>query len=154
MHKLIDIHYMRRKIFITIFLLVSTVGTYASIGKQFEIKRGINLSHWLSQRGDFCPPMEEGMHEADFMQISRDGFDHVRLPVDEEVLWQENGEKNATAFACLHNGIRWALQNDLRVIVDLHIVKSHYFNAGFEGKQNRLWSDMSEQEHFMQLWKD
>ena len=145
---------MRRKIFITIFLLVSTVGTYASIGKQFEIKRGINLSHWLSQRGDFCPPMEEGMHEADFMQISRDGFDHVRLPVDEEVLWQENGEKNATAFACLHNGIRWALQNDLRVIVDLHIVKSHYFNAGFEGKQNRLWSDMSEQEHFMQLWKD
>ena len=94
------------------------------------------------------------MHEIDFRKIARDGFDHVRLPIDEEVMWNEQGQKNEEAFHFLHQGIRWAMQNDLRVIVDLHIIRSHYFNAGNEGKQNRLWNDVNEQNHFLDLWKE
>lgn len=127
---------------------------YASTGESFAIRRGINLSHWLSQRIENGPAIKDGMREIDFRKISQDGFDHVRLPIDEEVMWNERGEKNAEAFHCLHQGIRWAMQNDLRVIVDLHIVRSHYFNAGNEGKQNRLWKDAGEQNHFLELWKD
>lgn len=141
-----------KKLLIFILLFVSSVGGYASSQKAFEIKRGVNLSHWLSQRIPNGPSIQEGMSETDFNRIARAGFDHVRLPIDEEVLWHENGEKDKEAFSYLHKGIQWALQNDLRVIVDLHIVRSHYFNAGHDGKKNMLWESAEAQQHFLQLW--
>lgn len=143
-----------KKFVIFILFIVSFVGLYASNGNAFEIKRGINLSHWLSQRGDNSPAIKDGMSEIDFIRICRAGFDHVRLPIDEEVLWQEDGQMNKDAFEYLHKGIKWALQNDLRVIVDLHIVRAHNFNAGNEGKKNTLWDSLEAQEHFISLWRD
>lgn len=143
-----------RKLIFFILWTVSFVGGYASSQKVFEIKRGINLSHWLSQRIENGLSIQKGMNETDFNRIARAGFDHVRLPIDEEVLWHENGEKDKEAFSYLHKGIQWALQNDLRVIVDLHIVRSHYFNAGHDGKKNLLWESAEAQDHFLQLWQE
>lgn len=143
-----------RKLIFFILWTVSFVGGYASSQKVFEIKRGINLSHWLSQRIPNGPSIQEGMNETDFNRIVRAGFDHVRLPIDEEVLWHENGGKDKEAFSYLHKGIQWALQNDLKVIVDLHIVRSHYFNAGHDGKKNLLWESAEAQDHFLQLWQE
>lgn len=145
---------MIRRLFIIVSLLVLGTASYASNGESFAIRRGVNLSHWLSQRVENGPAIKDGMHEIDFRKIARNGFDHVRLPIDEEVMWNEQGQKNEEAFHFLHQGIRWAMQNDLRVIVDLHIIRSHYFNAGNEGKQNRLWNDVNEQNHFLDLWKE
>lgn len=143
-----------RKLIFFILWTVSFVGGYASSQKVFEIKRGINLSHWLSQRIENGLSIQKGMNETDFNRIARAGFDHVRLPIDEEVLWHENGEKDKEAFSYLHKGIQWALQNDLKVIVDLHIVRSHYFNAGHDGKKNLLWESVEAQDHFLQLWQE
>ena len=143
-----------KKFIIFILSIVSFVGVYASQNKAFEIKRGVNLSHWLSQRGENSPAIKDGMSEIDFIRISRAGFDHVRLPIDEEVLWHEDGQMNKDAFSYLHKGIKWALQNNLRVIVDLHIVRTHNFNAGNEGKKNPLWDSPEAQEHFINLWSD
>lgn len=140
-----------RVLFLVLFF-ISSIVPCANSKELFEIKRGVNISHWLSQRYDKCPPIEQGMSETDFSKLSKDGFDHVRLPVDEAVLWNEDGRKNEKAFNFLHKGIRWALKNELRVIVDLHIIRSHYFNAGQEGKVNKLWTDETEQSHFLDLW--
>lgn len=87
-----------RKLIFFILWTVSFVGGYASSQKVFEIKRGINLSHWLSQRIENGLSIQKGMNETDFNRIARAGFDHVRLPIDEEVLWHENGEKDKEAF--------------------------------------------------------
>jgi len=38
----------------------------------------------------------------------------------------------------------------LRVVVDLHILRSHHFNA----KDKPLWTNPAEQEKFLQLWRD
>ena len=78
-----------RKLITFILIIVLSVGGYASPKKSFEIKRGVNLSHWLSQRGENTPSIQDGMSATDFSRIARAGFDHVRLPIDEEVLWQE-----------------------------------------------------------------
>src|SRR4051812_16236603 len=59
----------------------------------FQIHRGTNLSHWLSQ--DFgWAPRDEFITQTDIRYIARAGFDHVRLPVDEKELWQEDGSRN------------------------------------------------------------
>jgi endoglucanase len=50
----------------------------------FVIEKGVNIAHWLSQsgaRGEFCAKY---FTEADVAQIAEWGFDHVRIPIDEE----------------------------------------------------------------------
>lgn len=47
-----------RKLITFILIIVLSVGGYASPKKSFEIKRGVNLSHWLSQRGENTPSIQ------------------------------------------------------------------------------------------------
>ena len=117
----------------------------------FVIRRGTNLSHWLSQ--DFgWQPRAQWITANDFQFIARLGFDHVRLPIDEKELWNEDGSQNEAAFALLLQAIGWARANHLRVIVDLHTVRAHHFNAANEGGHNTLFTDPKAQANFLGLW--
>lgn len=119
----------------------------------FVIHRGTNLSHWLSQ--DFgWAPRESWITEQDLQFIARQGFDHVRLPIDEKELWRADGGPIEKEFARLLQAIDWARKAGLRVIVDLHTINAHHFNAANEGLTNTLWSDPRAQEHFVALWRE
>ena len=118
----------------------------------FVIRRGTNLSHWLSQ--DFgWQPRSQWITEADFAFIAKAGFDHVRLPIDEKEMWHENGTPNEEAFALMLRAIGWARAQNLRVIVDLHTVRTHHFNAANEGGHNTLFTDPKAQASFIGLWR-
>lgn len=118
----------------------------------FVIHRGTNLSHWLSQ--DFgWQPRAAWLTENDFRFIARAGFDHVRLPLDEKELWRDDGAPNEEAFALVLKAIGWARATHLRVIVDLHTVRSHHFNAVNEGGHNTLFTDPKAQQAFFGLWR-
>lgn len=118
----------------------------------FKIRRGTNLSHWLSQ--DFgWQPRATWITANDLQFLARLGFDHVRLPVDEKELWREDGTQNEEAFAALKNCISWARASGLRVIVDLHTVRTHHFNAANEGGHNTLFTDPKAREAFIDLWR-
>ena len=140
------------------FLLVTLVAGVTAPAKApanpagFEIRRGTNLSHWLSQ--DFrWQPREIWITENDFRFIARAGFDHVRLPIDEKEMWQEDGTLNEEAFAVLRQALTWSRAHHLRVILDLHTVRSHHFNAANEGGHNTLFSDPKAQDSFISLWR-
>lgn len=118
----------------------------------FRIHRGTNLSHWLSQYAG--APRDKFVTEDDFRFIARAGFDHVRLPVDEKELWTEDGRPNEEHFGYLMKALGWARAHHLRVIVDLHTVRSHHFNAVNDGgPANTLFSDPKAHAHFLGLWK-
>ncbi len=118
----------------------------------FAIHRGTNLSHWLSQ--DFgWAPREEWITENDIRYIASLGFDHVRLPVDEIVLWKADGSPDEAAFGLLERALGWIQAAKLRVIVDLHSVRAHHFNASNEGGHNTLWTDPKAQDTFINLWR-
>lgn len=118
----------------------------------FVIRRGVNLSHWLSQCEDWAP-RETFITENDIHYIASIGFDHVRLPIDEMEMWAEDGSPDEKAFGCLQDAINWCINNDLRVVVDLHVLRSHHFNAANDGTTNTLWTDPQAQQHFVDLWK-
>jgi len=119
-----------------------------SAGK-FVIRTGVNVSHWLSQSDKRGEERKNYITQADFDTIASMGFDHVRIPVDEVQLWDSLGNKDKEAFELLHNAVDWAIAAKLRVIVDLHIIRSHYFIA----ESNPLWTDPAEQEKLIDLWR-
>jgi endoglucanase len=124
------------------------------LSDNFAIHRGINLSHFLSQSDKRGDVRESFIQREDIVFIKSQGFDHVRLPVDEEQLWTENGEMEPEAFRLLHLTLSWCQEVDLRVIVDLHTLRSHHFNAAHDGKKNTLFTDDAAVILLAQFWKD
>jgi endoglucanase len=115
----------------------------------FSARRGTNISHWLSQSDRRGEEREKFFTAEDVELIKRLGYDHVRIPVDEEQLWDEAGEPEQEAFALLEEALDWCAERGLRVIVDLHILRSHHFNRS----EKPLWTDPDEQERFLDLWR-
>jgi endoglucanase len=116
---------------------------------RFEITRGVNISHWLSQSDRRGEARATFFTEADVAALDSLGYDHLRLPVDEEQLWLEDGSKDSVGFKLLHDALGWCLERDLKVIVDLHIVRSFHFNR----TDNTLFSDPAAQETWIELWR-
>jgi endoglucanase len=117
---------------------------------RFAIKRGVNISHWLSQSDSRGVKRKNYFTEKDVEFIAGVGYDHIRLPIDEEQLWDIQGKKDAEAFELLHNAIAWCIKNNLRTVVDLHILRSHHFIAAVRP----LWTDTTEQVKFVKRWMD
>ncbi|MBW8684881.1 glycoside hydrolase family 5 protein [Chitinophaga rhizophila] len=117
----------------------------------FDIHKGVNISHWLSQSGG-----RKGIAQADYITekdialLAEKGFDHIRIPVEEAELWDYKDEKYKEAFNLLHRAIVWCKQYHMRAIVDMHILRSHHF----DGKNNRLWGESASQERFLQCWRE
>ena len=128
----------------------------AQTGKvnNFKIKRGTNVSHWLSQSEARGEMRRLHIQEEDFARLEKLGFDFVRIPIDEEQFWDEQGNKLPEAWTLLTNALDWAGKHHLRAIVDLHIVRSHYFNAVNEGKAdaNTLFTSEKSQQDLINLW--
>jgi len=116
----------------------------------FQILRGTNIAHWLSQSRKRGEERQKFITEKDIQFIDSLGFDHVRLPMDEEQMWDENEKRHDDAFALMQNCLEWSRKAGLRVIIDLHILRSHYFNA----QEKPLWTKVEEQDKFIRLWKD
>jgi len=87
----------------------------------FEIHRGTNIAHWLSQSERRGEERAGFFTQKDIAFIDSVGFDHIRLPVDEEQLWDETGKRHEDAFSLLTNCLTWCSDAGLRVVLDLHI---------------------------------
>ncbi len=56
------------------------------------------------------------------------GFDHLRFPVDEMEIFTEKGEWNTKNLRLLRNALDCCMEQNMRAILDFHILRSHYFN--------------------------
>ena len=137
---------------ILMMLLVSITFTISSAFGQapFAIERGTNVSHWLSQSSKRGAARETYFTRSDVAFIAEQGFDHIRIPIDEEQMWDKQGNQESAAFELLHNALKWCDEFGLKAIVDLHILRSHHFNRG----EKPLWTDPKEQERFFQCWRE
>ncbi len=118
----------------------------------FKIHRGTNISHWLSQSEQRGPARDLHIQEEDFENLSKLGFDFVRIPIDEVQFWDEDGNKLPHAWELLNNAVHWSCKHNLRAIVDLHIIRSHYFNAVNEGNSNTLFTSEKAQQDLLNMW--
>ena len=159
---------MRKNIFAMAVMIAALLAGTTSCGNKaqnqekaengvndFRIKRGTNISHWLSQSEQRGEARRLHIQEDDFARLEQLGFDFVRIPIDEEQFWDEKGTKLPEAWELLKNALDWSRKHNLRAIVDLHIIRSHYFNAVNEGDKaaNTLFTSEKAQEDLINLWR-
>ena len=83
------------------FLLAAVCGLSCgerSRTNNFRIKRGTNLSHWLSQNDERGEARRNHIQEDDFRRLAKLGFDFVRIPIDEVQFWDEQGNRLPEAW--------------------------------------------------------
>ncbi|QDU71701.1 glycoside hydrolase family 5 protein [Mucisphaera calidilacus] len=112
-------------------------------------RRGINLSHWHAQvfdpRGYTNDYFFSKITQQDIDLISRLGFDHVRVSVEPDGLFnnEQPGQLNKSRLYALDVGLRMILKSRLNVILDIH--------PGEEFKQ-RLIEDPEARAAFIKNW--
>ena len=145
---------MKRSILVIAVMFAALMVQAAQVNN-FRIKRGTNISHWLSQSEQRGEARRLHIQEDDFARLEELGFDFVRIPIDEEQFWDEQGKQLPEAWGLLNNALDWARKHNLRAIVDLHIIRAHYFNAVNESDKaaNTLFTSEKSQEGLLNLWR-
>lgn len=119
-----------------------------------ELKKGINLGGYLSQ---CCH--EEGHYDTftgkeDIKQIASWGFDHVRLPIDYEVLETEDGVIKEKGYERVKQVVDWCNEYKLSIVLDLHKAYGYDFNDAGNEEKNNLFVSEALQKRFIDLWKE
>jgi aryl-phospho-beta-D-glucosidase BglC (GH1 family) len=122
-------------------------------GLTMNLKKGINLGGFLSQCVHTYEHYDSFINSSDIEKISRWGFDHVRLPIDSEVLENEDGTYNEKGFSYIDQTIEWCKTYGLSIILDIHKVAGYDFNNANDSEKNTLFNNEKLQARFLNLWK-
>ena len=120
--------------------------------KDFGFYRGVDLGGWFSQCDYSDDRMDHFITEKDFGVIAGWGLDHVRLPVDYNVMETEDGAWKPDGFRRIERALEWAEKNGLKVVLDLHKTAGFSFDAG--EKQKGFFDSEALQNRFYRLWEE
>lgn len=123
------------------------------MGRKLEgFMRGINLGGWLSQ----CNHTEERystfIREDDIKTIKSWGLDHVRLPIDYNLVQNDDGSFKDSGFNHIQNAVDWCRNSGLNLILDLHKTAGYGFHEGETGAG--FFENPEYQEYFFRLWEE
>lgn len=123
--------------------------------KKFEgFLKGVNLGGWISQFAKYdIKHFETFITEEDIKNIANLGFDHVRVPVDYNVLENEQGEEIESGFKYLENCRVWCEKYRLNMLIDLHECYGYSFDPlKKDMDRKKFFYDEQLQKRFMNLW--
>lgn len=113
-------------------------------------KKGINLGGWLSQCEHSKEHHDFFIAESDLRQISEWGLDHIRLPIDYELIRSDDDSYIEEGFAYIDRCIEWCGKYKLNMILDLH--KTAGFS--FDEKADDFFRNSLLQDKFISLWEE
>ena len=125
--------------------------------KKFEgFQKGINLGGWISQFAEYdTKHFETFITKDDIAQIAALGFDHVRVPVDYNVLEDEEGNLKESGFGYLQACRAWCEDYGLNMLIDLHECYGYSFDPLKKDMDRRaFFYDDALQARFLRLWKE
>ena len=114
--------------------------------------RGVNLGGWLSQCDYSRERLDNFIAETDFAKISVWGLDHVRIPIDYNVLENEDGTYKADGFARIDWALEMCRKYKLKTVIDLHKTAGFSFDNG--EKEAGFFDSAELQERFYRLWEE
>lgn len=125
--------------------------------KCFEgFQKGVNLGGWISQFAKYdTEHFDHFISRDDIANIASLGFDHVRVPVDYNVLEDDEGNFIESGFAYLENCRIWCEEYGLHMLIDLHECFGYSFDPLKKNMdRKKFFYDDALQERFLSLWKE
>ncbi len=120
--------------------------------KEFKgYTHGINLGGWLSQCNHTKERYETFITEADIRTIGSWGLDHIRVPVDYDLVEEKDGTYKEDGFACIQRAIDWCGTYGLNMVLDLHKTFGYSFDDGEQ--EGGFFENEAYQERFYKLWE-
>ena len=114
-------------------------------------QKGVDLGGWFSQCDHSQERYDTFITETDFAVIKSWGCDHVRLPVDYDLLEDKAGAPRESGYARLEKAILWARENGLHMVLDLHKTAGFSFDPG--EREAGFFENEKFQERFYVLWE-
>lgn len=119
--------------------------------KQMGIRRGVNLGGWLSQCDYSADRLNNFIKAEDFARIASWGLDHVRIPVDYNVLEDDCGGYDAPGWERLDFALAQCDRHGLKAVIDLHKTAGFSFDNG--EMETGFFADEAYQQRFCRLWE-
>ena len=124
--------------------------------KDYGFYRGVNLGGWFSQCDYSRERLDHFIEEKDIDVIAGWGLDHVRIPMDYNVLENEDGSLKQEGFDRIARAVGWCEKRGLKVVLDLHKTAGYSFDAAeneggffhnevYQGRFYRLWEGLAAQ---------
>ena len=118
--------------------------------KDFGFYRGVNLGGWLSQCDYSKDRLDNFITEKDIDVIAGWGLDHIRIPMDYNVLENEDGTLKQDGFDRVARAVGWAKKRNLKVVLDLH--KTAGFSFDKDENEGGFFDNDVYQGRFYALW--
>lgn len=121
--------------------------------KSFDgFKKGVNLGGWLSQCDYSTERLERFIVEDDIKKISTWGVDHVRIPIDYNIVQNDDGSIVTKGFDYIGHALEMCEKYGLNTVLDLHKTAGYSFDKG--ENESGFFADSDYQEHFYLLWEE
>ena len=114
--------------------------------------KGVNLGGWLSQCDYSKERLDRFITEPDFAKIASWGMDHVRIPIDYNILENEDGSYKQDGFDRIENALALCKKYGLNTVIDLHKTAGFSFDSG--ERENGFFESKDLQERFYRLWEE
>ena len=112
---------------------------------------GINLGGWYSQCDYSKDRLDNFIKEDDISRIADWGFDHLRLPVDSDIILSKDGSVTDDGLCRIQKAVDWCGGHGLNLLIDLHKTPGYSFDAQ-EGESG-FFSSERYQELFYTIWE-
>ena len=140
---------MKRFMIAAAMVVIALTGC-KDMATEFDFAQGVNIGNWLSQSWVMGEQREKIFTEEDIELLAANGFDHIRLPVDEAQLFNTDMTLNESTVELIHRTIDCCIKHGLKVIFDLHILRSFHFLDN----DAPLWKSTEEQDKLVNMWRD
>lgn len=114
-------------------------------------KRGVDLGGWLSQCCHEKAHYDSFIGRSDIEKIASWGLDHVRLPIDYDLVEDSDGNSLEDGYKYIDNAIEWCGKAGLNLVLDLHKTAGYSFDKGEQ--ENGFFENEALQERFYKLWE-
>ncbi len=114
-------------------------------------RKGVNLGGWLSQCCHTKEHYDSFITQADIAVIASWNTDHVRLPIDYNLIEDDNGEYIESGFAYIDRAVEWCAKSGLNIVIDLHKTAGYSFDKG--ENESGFFENEELQARFIRLWE-
>lgn len=114
--------------------------------------KGVNLGGWLSQCDYSTEHLESFITEKDFEKIASWGLDHVRIPIDYNIIQDDDGTFKESGFGYIDKALSYCKKYGLNTVIDLHKTIGYSFDR--DEKEIGFFDNIKYQERFYSFWAE